>query len=148
VSVGEVTGRHSLRVFRTDALVAGDTTPRAQFDFGTAIPSNFVFSPDGRYLYGSSYYTGVSNIFRFEIATGRLDAVTNAESGYFRPIPAGGDSLIAFRYTGEGFVPTRIEAKPVEDVSAITFLGEQLVEKQPWSRTGTSARRRRCPSRR
>jgi hypothetical protein len=131
VSVGEVTGQHSLRVFRTDALGKGDATPQAKFDFGTAIPSNFVFSPDGRYLYGSSYYTGVSNIFRFEIATGKLDAVTNAETGYFRPLPEGGDSLVAFRYTGEGFVPTRIEAKPVEDVSAITFLGERLVEKRP-----------------
>ena len=29
-----------------------------------------MFSRDGRYLYGSSYYTGVSNIFRYEVATG------------------------------------------------------------------------------
>ena len=32
-------------------------------------PESFVFSPDGRSLFGSSYYTGVSNIFRFDIAT-------------------------------------------------------------------------------
>jgi hypothetical protein len=132
VSVGEVTGQHFLRVFRTAALAAGDPTPVAEFDFGTAIPSNFVFSPDGRHLYGSSYYTGVSNLFRFEVATGTLDALTNAETGYFRPLPAGDDdALLAFRYTGEGFVPTRVEARPLEDVSAITFLGERLVEARP-----------------
>lgn len=131
-SVGEIDGRQSLRVLKIESLLAGDATPTASFDFGSAIPSNFVFSPDGNYLYGSSYYTGVSNIFRYELATGRLEAVSNAETGFFRPIPLGGDALIVFRYTGEGFVPALIEeAKPLEDVSAITFLGEQIAEKHP-----------------
>jgi hypothetical protein len=40
-----------------------------------------VLSQDGRFLYGSSYYTSVSNIFRYEIAAAKLDAVTNAETG-------------------------------------------------------------------
>ena len=30
--------------------------------------------------------------------------------GFFRPIPLGGDELIVFRYTGQGFVPARITA--------------------------------------
>ncbi len=34
----------------------------------TSVPNEFVFSPDGRYLYGSSYYTGASNIFRYDLA--------------------------------------------------------------------------------
>jgi hypothetical protein len=130
-SVGEVTGQHSLLVFATDALLKGDDTPVVKHEFGAAIPSNFVFSPEGRYLYGSSYYTGASNIFRLEVASGKVEALTNTETGFFRPIPIGGDSLIVFRYTGEGFVPARIEAKPLEDINAITFLGQQLVEKHP-----------------
>ena len=36
-----------------------------------------------------------------------------------------------FRYTGEGFVPAEIEANPLQDVSAITFLGQEIVEKHP-----------------
>ncbi len=130
-SHSDASGRSSLRVMKTAALLEGDTTPEASFDFGPALPSNFVFSPDARYLYGSSYYTGVSNIFRYEIATGKLEAVSNTETGFFRPLPRGGDSLIVFRYTGEGFVASSIEAKPLEDVSAITFLGERVAEKYP-----------------
>src|SRR5204863_207802 len=34
-------------------------------------------------------------------------------------------------YTGEGFVPATIEARPLTDVSAITFLGHELAEKHP-----------------
>ena len=56
---------------RRSALREGrrDAAGRAGVRLRRAIPSNFVFSPDGRYLYGSSYYTGVSNIFRYELAT-------------------------------------------------------------------------------
>jgi hypothetical protein len=134
-SFGEVTGKQNVRVFSTATLLAGGTTTLAEFDFGSAVPNSFVFSPDGRYLYGSSYYTGTSNIFRYEIGTQQLEAVTNAETGFVRPIPLGGDELIVFRYTGEGFVPARISAVPLKDVSAITFLGERLVDKYPVLKT-------------
>ena len=104
-SHGDASGRQSLRIARVDTLRKGDATPVAQFDFGSAIPSNFVFSPDGRHLYGSSYYTGVSNIFRYELATSKLEAVSNTETGFFRPLPLGDDQLIVFRYGGNGIRP-------------------------------------------
>ena len=129
-SFGEVSGRQNVRVLRTEALLGGDVTPMAAFDFGgTAVPNGFVFSPDGRFLYGTSYYTGVSNVFRYEIATKALEVVTNTETGFFNPIPLGNDELIVFRYTGEGFLPARITARPLADVGAITFLGEQTISR-------------------
>jgi hypothetical protein len=73
----------------------------------------------------------VSNIFRWNVAADSMEVVTNSETGMFRPLPIDGDSLIAFRYTGEGFVPTMIDPKPLADVSAISFLGTQLAEKYP-----------------
>jgi len=131
VSVGEIDGRNVLRIFTVESLLAGEATPLAELDFAEAIPSNFVFSPDGRFLYGSSYYTGVSNIFRYEVATGQREAVSNVETGLFRPVPMGDDRLVVFRYTGEGFVPASMEARPLQDVSAITLLGQRIAEKHP-----------------
>jgi len=130
-SFGDITGKQRVRVLAADALGRGDTTPVAEFDFDTAVPNHFVFSPDGRYLYGSSYFTGVSNIFRYEIATRQLEAVTNTDTGLFRPVPLGNDELIVFRYTGLGFVPARIVARPLQDVSAITFAAERLAVEHP-----------------
>jgi hypothetical protein len=130
-SFGEISGAQNVRVLPVDALSRGDVTPVAQFDFGTAVPNNFVFSEDGRYLFGSAYFTGVSNIFRYEIDANKLEALTNTETGFFRPIPIGGNELIVFRYTGEGFVPARITATPLQDISAITFMGERLVADHP-----------------
>ena len=130
-SVGEIDGRNVLRVWTAESLLSGDTKPLAEIGFEAAIPSNFVFSPDGRYLYGSSFYTGVSNLFRYEMATGAREAVSNAETGLFRPVPLGDDRLVAFRYSGEGFVPVTLQATPLQDVSAVTLLGQQLAEKHP-----------------
>jgi hypothetical protein len=131
-SFGEISGQQNVRVLRTADLLEGRVEPVARFDFGPSTPSSFVFSPDGRFLYGSSYFTGVSNVFRYELANGELEAVSNTETGFFRPIPIGdADGLFVFRYSGEGFVPARIDAAPLEDVSAITFFGEQLAEKHP-----------------
>ena len=130
-SFGEISGRQEVRVFDAAALMRGETTPVARFDFGTAVPNGFAFTADGRYLYGSSYYTGVSNIFRYDLELKKLDAVTNAETGFFRPVPLHDGSLIVFRYSGEGFVPARIDPRPLEDVGAITFLGERLAEEHP-----------------
>jgi WD40 repeat protein len=130
-SMAEISGRQSLRLFDLEQLAAGDTTSRELHDFGASIPNGFTFSPDGRYLYGSSYYTGVSNIWRYDLARDSMDIVSNTETGLFRPMALGGDSLVVFRYTGAGFVPAVIEARPLTDVSAIRFLGADLVEKRP-----------------
>jgi hypothetical protein len=130
-SFGDITGDQSLRVFNIDALLAGDVSPLNQFDFGQAVPEGFVFSPNDEYLYGSSYYTGISNIFRYELATDELEAVSNTESGFFRPVPLDDGSLLVHRFTGQGFVPTIIDPKPLEDVSAVNFFGAEIVRKYP-----------------
>ena len=131
-STSEVNGDQYLRVWELAKLQAGDAKPLSEFRFGQSVPEGFVFSPDGRWLYGTSYYTGVSNVFRYEVATGKVDAVTNAESGFFRPVPLPDGRLVVFHYTGEGFVPAMLEApRPLEDVSAIRFLGAELAARRP-----------------
>jgi hypothetical protein len=120
-----------VRVMTTDSLLNGDATPLRKFEFGSAVPEGFVFSRDGRYLYGSSYYTGVSNIYRYEVATGKLEPMSNAALGFFRPLPLDDENLLVFHYTAQGFVPATIPAQTIEDLSAITFLGEQIATRHP-----------------
>jgi hypothetical protein len=128
---GELNGMQvmQVRMYQTDQLLAGNASPMRSFETGMAVPEGFVFSPDGRHLYGSSYYTGVSNIFRYEIETGRFEALSNAETGFFRPIPLSDGRLLVFQYSGDGFLPSIIDAEPTEDLSAITFLGERIASK-------------------
>jgi hypothetical protein len=130
-SVSDASADQFVRVWPIERLLAGDARPLSEFKFGQSVPESFVFSRDGRYLYGSSYYTGVSNIFRYEVATGDVVAVSNAESGFFRPVPLSDGRLVVLTYTGDGFVPAILEPRPIDDVSAITFLGAEVAAKYP-----------------
>ena len=130
-SMGEVTGSQYLRIFRIQDLLNQQAEAMAEFHFGTAVPEGFVFTADDRYLFGSSYYTGVSNIFRYEIETGDIEAVSNAETGFFRPLPLDDGSLLVYEFTGQGFVPAIIDPEPLEDLSAINLLGSEIANKHP-----------------
>ena len=120
-----------VRVMSTAALEKGDTTLVHSLQLGSSVPESFTFSPDGQYLYGSSYFTGVSNIFRYRLADETVAAVSNADLGLFRPLALPDGKLMALRYTGDGFVPTLIEPKPTENLGSITFLGEQAASRHP-----------------
>jgi hypothetical protein len=134
-SMSEDNADQFLRVWELQKILAGDVKPLSEFRFGQSVPESFVFSPDGRYLYGSSYYTGASNIFRYEVATGDVKTVSNAETGFFRPVPLADGRLVVLTYTAEGFVPAIIDPVPIEDVSAITFLGAEVAAKRPIVKT-------------
>lgn len=137
VSVGEISGDQFLRVYRVADLEAGTEEHVSQYEFSPAVPEGFIFSEDGEYLYGSSYITGVSNIFRYEVATGELEALSNAETGFFRPIPMPDGSMMVFEYTGEGFHPGIIDPVQLDDLSAIKFLGAEIANKHPVVRDWT-----------
>jgi hypothetical protein len=133
-------GEQFVRVWPLDAVLRGDMTARSEFRFGESAPEGFVFSADGRYLFGSAYYTGVSNIFRYEVATGAVEAVSNAETGFFRPVPLSDGRMVVFSYSGAGFRPAIIEPKPLKDVSAVRFLGAEVAARHPIVTTWQVAR--------
>ena len=124
-------GNQTLRIMETEKLLEGNAEPRQSFDFGLAVPEGFVFSDDGKFLFGSSYYTGVSNIFRYELETGDIEAVSTVETGLFRPIPMPDGSVIAFRYSGEGFTPVQFNPVPLEDLGTIRLFGNEVIRKHP-----------------
>lgn len=130
-SVATPGGEQLVRVWPLAGVLAGDMTPKSEFRWGESAPEGFVFSPDGRYLYGTSYYTGVSNVFRYEVATGAVEAVSNAETGFFRPVPLSDGRLVVFSYSGAGFQPAVIAPQPLKDVSAVRFLGAEVAARHP-----------------
>jgi hypothetical protein len=130
-SLSEISGRQTLISMDTKELLQGDTAYQILHDFKNTIPENFTFSPDGRCLYGSSYYTGVSNIFRYNIEADSMDVLSNCETGLFRPIFISDDSLVAFLYREGGFQPVMIPNRPLADVNATTYLGQMVVKKYP-----------------
>jgi hypothetical protein len=130
-----VDGTQYLVRMKIPALLKGDASYDTLYDFVNSTPANFVFSEDGTRLFGSSYYSGVSNIVRYDLAKRDMEWVTNGETGFFRPLPLPGDSLLAFHFTGRGFEPVVIPDLTVTDVSPIGYLGQAVVDSFPVLKT-------------
>jgi len=131
-SFGEVSGDQSLRVWRLASLQTGaDPQEVARLSLPPSTPEGFTFSPDGKALYGTSYYTGASNVFRFDIASQKFDAMSNASTGFFRPMLQPDGTLIAYEYSGQGLQPVRFAPEVREDLGTIEFLGTRVVTRHP-----------------
>ena len=69
-----------------------------------AIDGDPVFSPDGRWLYYHSDRTGITNVYAYEVATGRLRQVTNVVNGAYQPEPSPDGKWLAYvGYTHAGY---------------------------------------------
>ncbi len=127
----EINGRQSLILMDTSKLLGGDAGFEALSDFENSSPANFVFAEDGNTLYGSSYYSGVSNIYRCDLKTKEIRILSNCDTGLFKPLPLSPDSLLAFRYTSTGLLPVIIPSQLEPKASSIVFLGTEIVNKYP-----------------
>jgi hypothetical protein len=132
-ALAEIDGSQRLVLIDAEAIAPDAEEPyEVLYDFEVASPANFTFGPRGRYLYGSSYYSGVSNVYRYDLEARDIHVMSNAESGFFRPVPSpDGESLLVFEYTGDGLVPGTIPYQVLDRVGAIRFLGNALVERHP-----------------
>lgn len=130
-ALAEINGQQLLIKLDVDSLMNGNFSYDTLFNFENTIPANFCFSDDGRYLYGTSYYSGVSNIYRYDFEKKDMDIMSNAVTGFFRPHPVSKDSILTFNYTADGFQPVMIPNKTMSKVRAINFMGQAVVENHP-----------------
>lgn len=131
-SLSHISGKQLLVKFNIRDLLERKFNFETLFDFENSVPGNFVFSDDNNTIYGTSYYSGVSNAYKYDIVKKDLEILTNCSTGFFRPMPLGKDSLFVIKYTSDGFQPGMIGMKPTDhEVRAINYLGEEILEKYP-----------------
>lgn len=130
-TMSDAAGDQRLIMFRIEDLMSGSAVYDTIYTFEGNSASNFIFSNDNEYLIGTSYYTGVSNIFRINIKEKNADLLTNTDVGFFRPIQISDDSLVVFRYTTKGLQPCKIKMHPIYDAEAIHYLGQSVKDNNP-----------------
>jgi hypothetical protein len=133
-AVSDMNGNQVLNIYKISTLdnfKKENIEVQEVFDFDVASPQSFRYSDDGSYLLGSSYYSGVSNIYKVDTSSLEIEILSNAETGYFRPIPISDDKIFAFKYSSDGFKPVYIPNKRAESVSNIKFLGNETIKKHP-----------------
>ncbi len=130
-AVSDYRGNQSLMMYHIDTLSSKILKTDTIFNFEVSSPQSFRFSEDGKYLYGVSYYSGVSNVYRVRVSDYKISAMSNALTGFFRPLKISEDSLFAFRFCSDGFRPVMMPNQECKEVPSIQFLGNQTIEKFP-----------------
>lgn len=94
-------------------------------------PEHPSWSPDETTLLWNAYVNGISNIYQCDLKTRQIYALSHTPRGLFRPLYLSPDSLFAFEFTSEGFVPVIIPNKPADYLPAIAYFGQKLFQKEP-----------------
>jgi hypothetical protein len=135
-AVSDYRGHQKLMLYELADFNGTQKSERMIFDFDVASPQSFRFTKDGKYLMGSSFYSGISNIYRAELAIfdgegEGIEVMSNTETGLFRPILLDSARLFVFKYTSTGFQPSIIPNQPINTLSKVNFLGNLTAQKFP-----------------
>lgn len=89
----------------------------------------FTYSLNDSLLMGSSYYTGVSNLWSLNPVTKEMKLLSNSLTGLFAPVQISPDSLVALQFERDGFLPVKLPIRPIEDANAIEYWGQRVYDK-------------------
>ena len=121
-------GEHSLLLFNTRELAQAVFDPVELLTWEDSNLGQFRFSLDDKYLIGSSYYTGVSNLWQINLETREPEMLTNTDIGLFAPLEIEPGKLIALEFKRDGLRPVSLERKVVADANAVELYGQKAYE--------------------
>jgi hypothetical protein len=131
-SLSGIRGEQSLVLFTLEELEKGIKKFRKVHEFEDNTLTQFQFSPDDQSLIGSSYYTGVSNIWRISLDDStHFELLSNTETGFFMPLQYCPDSLMVLKFQRDGMLPGTILLKVIEDANSIEYMGNMVSQKNP-----------------
>jgi hypothetical protein len=124
------TGQQSIIVFDAESILT-DSLFNYEIISSSGSPENPSWSRDGKFLYWNAYTNGVSNIYRYDLSDKSIKAISHCFNGLFKPIEISPDSIFAFEYTTEGFIPVVFANKPAKFLPAINYFGQRVIDINP-----------------
>jgi hypothetical protein len=126
-----VSGFQSVVLFQLQDLENGIKQYKTILELEDNTLNQFKFSLNDQYLIGTSYYTGVSNIWRISLSNNNFELLSNTETGFFMPLQHCPDSLIVLKFQRDGMQPGTIPIHVLEDANSIEYLGNLVYERNP-----------------
>lgn len=122
-------GEQSLLLFRVKDLEQAAFEPQTLCTWVDSNLGMFRFSLDDSQLFGSSYYTGVSNIWSVDVADGTMNLLSNTDIGLFAPLDMGNETLLALSFERDGMRPVTLHREVLHDANSVEFYGQKAYEK-------------------
>jgi hypothetical protein len=123
------TGQQSIIILDAESL----KNSKLKYDVisNSGSPENPSWSRDGNVLYWNAYTNGVSNIYRYDLPGKKVEAISHCITGLFKPIEISPDSIFAFQYTTDGFLPVMFANSPAKYLPAINYYGQRVIDVNP-----------------
>ena len=121
-------GEHTLLLFNTEDLANAKFNAEELLCWEDSNLGQFRFSLDDRYLIGSSYYTGVSNLWQINLETREPELLSNTDIGLFAPLEIAPGKLLALQFERDGMRPVTLNREVVRDANAIELFGQKTYE--------------------
>ena len=121
-------GEQSLLLFDVEGIENADFKATTLYSMEDSNLGQFRFAPGDSTMVGSSYYTGVSNLWELNIRTKELSLLTNTKTGLFSPVQVSADSLLALQFERNGMRPVSLRKEILHDANAVSMLGQQAYE--------------------
>ena len=121
-------GEHTLLLFNTKELAKAIFKPIELVTWEDSNLGQFRFSLDDKYLIGSSYYTGVSNLWQINLETREMEMLTNTDIGLFAPLETAPGQLVALQFVRDGLQPVTLSRQVVKDANAVNLYGQLAYE--------------------
>ena len=152
MTVTETNGGQSLIMFRTQDLDDAKYDYTTLHNFKDSNLTQFRFSEDDSCLVGTSYYTGVANLWEIAINdddndnddekisnslildkknVGEPQLLSNVRTGLFAPYLKSDGTIYAYEFTPDGMLPVQLQRKVLTDCNAISLLGQKAYEAHP-----------------
>jgi len=130
VVIHRANGEQSLAVADIDAMKRG-----GGFTFKTVSKSGSPESPswsaDGKEIYWNAYINGVSNIYKYNLDNTEITPLSHTLRGLVKPIKINDNSIFAFEFKTDGFIPVELKNQPASYLPAIEYHGQKIIEKNP-----------------
>ncbi len=126
-----IRGEQSVIMFRIPDLEMGVKSYETVLLSNDNTLTQFRFSNDDQHLIGTSYFTGVSNIWRISLKDKSFELLSNDETGLFMPQQLQNDSIFVLKFRRNGMQPAIIPLHVIEDANAIAYLGNEVFDRNP-----------------
>jgi len=124
-------GQQKLLCFDTEGLQNADFSYKTLYSADDFNLGQFRFTPDDRKMVGSSYYTGVSNVWSLDLETEEFSLLSNTRTGFFSPELINDTTMVALEFERNGMRPVIFRPEVLNDVNAVEMLGQKAYEAHP-----------------
>lgn len=124
-TISDDNGGQSLVLFDIDGVEQANMQYEVLLEAPDFNLGQFRFSPDGKSMIGSSYYTGVSNVWSIDLESREMSLLSNVKIGLFSPVKAIDGTMYALEFERNGMRPVKFQPQVLDDANSVEMLGQK-----------------------